>query len=746
MTNQEVAVKNILIPFFFMIFMNISSFAGDASWVSIQQSGKNFTFPNQQIKIPVGYNDVVIGYGLQFLVPDRENYNPTLTYEYLDNIDAHNVSVIRIFMENPMRETYTSTGGPYYFNPFWMEDRPGSFEDSSHWSLDQNPGYLRIITQAGDTWIQGSTAKNLLLRYIDPPEMENFSVETKVTFVPQGNYDCASLYIYQDKDNYVRLSRHPEGIEYCREIEGGIQGYAISSCTNETVFLRISKEGSTYIGEFSLDGNSYNEVARFTGLKSLIRPEANVHFTETYLRTGITAFSTEDRSINADFDSFRIRQYDGTVIFEDDFNGAMDDDWTWMSYYPASIKFWDDLISYVTDHTANIYLMLTPWDPYFSFRNEHGHWDHSIYRSANGGYCNNKIDFFNDPRMVNYEITHYKYIINRWGNSPRIFAWELLNEAENQQFWPGVDAVILQNWISQVLQPLKNYEYSLYGKNHLWTISSAKAGPDGDLGDVFFRSPDFDFSTTHFYTCCSSDPISCNYLPCRISSPGSDYIGPALNVECGMKNALNQISDNRPFFESESGPIAQNIEDESLDVEYHHNMIWAHFASGGSGSGLRWLHRANLCDGFLNNYKALQDLAQYIDWTNFISSNYSDYISASNYDENQLHVMSCSDGNQAIVWLLKDSSVSQPIQAQILCSHFEPREHQIQWFNDWDGSPIGVPTQIPQNSEFSIESPEFEKSVTAIITSSGYRLPLSYSAFLIPLIVFSIIFLFRPSR
>lgn len=239
---------NNLLQFFrsIMLIFSLSAIIAlntDASeWVKVMDTGHHFSFPNPEVKVPVGYNDMVIVYKLKYLIPDRVNYNPIQTYDFLDNLDLHRVSLIRLFMENPILVTTSSIDKtPFYWNPFWMEDRPGSFEDPSFWSLDENPGMLRIVTQKGDTWEQENDAVNLLLRAIDPPEMQNFSVTTKVHFVPEGNFDCASVFVYQDKDNYVRLSRHPDGIEYFREIEGVVDNYKTLPFSEDVVYLRIKK-------------------------------------------------------------------------------------------------------------------------------------------------------------------------------------------------------------------------------------------------------------------------------------------------------------------------------------------------------------------------------------------------------------------------------------------------------------------------------------------------------------------------
>jgi hypothetical protein len=80
---------------------------------------------------------------------------------------------------------------------FWVR------EDPNAWSLSARPGYLRIYTQYG-TIDTVHIAKNILLREAPPPP---FSVVTRLEFNPTDNWHEACLLIYNDDDNYIKISR-----------------------------------------------------------------------------------------------------------------------------------------------------------------------------------------------------------------------------------------------------------------------------------------------------------------------------------------------------------------------------------------------------------------------------------------------------------------------------------------------------------------------------------------------------------
>lgn len=141
-------------------------------------------------------------------------------------------------------------------------------EDSTHWSLMDTPGALRIMTQ-GESLYRAGQPRNLLLR--DAPATD-FEITTKVTFDPQDNFQQAAILIYQDEDNFVLLNRGFCGIGTCpgsgifldnvmngkRDEENSPQ----RASSLQTTWLRLRKEGIQYIGFYSADRQTWEELGR----------------------------------------------------------------------------------------------------------------------------------------------------------------------------------------------------------------------------------------------------------------------------------------------------------------------------------------------------------------------------------------------------------------------------------------------------------------------------------------------------
>lgn len=79
---------------------------------------------------------------------------------------------------------------------FWVR------EDADFWNLAERPGWLRIYTQYGS--LDGGQADNVLLR---PAPAVPYTLTSHFEFNPTLDFHEASLLIYDDDDNYVKMSR-----------------------------------------------------------------------------------------------------------------------------------------------------------------------------------------------------------------------------------------------------------------------------------------------------------------------------------------------------------------------------------------------------------------------------------------------------------------------------------------------------------------------------------------------------------
>jgi hypothetical protein len=135
-------------------------------------------------------------------------------------------------------------------------------EDNSLWSLTANPGNMQIIS-SGELYTTVNDQKNVLLT--SAPNGD-YRITTRVQASPTENIHGAAIYVYQDDDNYIELTRiysNGQNVELRIEIGGVIQSFPVSVTQND-ILLRIVNEGDVYYGWFSEDnGTTWNFVEQF---------------------------------------------------------------------------------------------------------------------------------------------------------------------------------------------------------------------------------------------------------------------------------------------------------------------------------------------------------------------------------------------------------------------------------------------------------------------------------------------------
>jgi mannan endo-1,4-beta-mannosidase len=245
----------------------------------------------------------------------------------------------------------------------------------------------------------------------------------------------------------------------------------------------------------------------------------------------------------------------------------------------------------------HVRLWVTPYDTFWMNRRP----DTCCYWAANGGPIRQPIDFLTKPELIDLEKKRMKFLIDRYGNSDTVFAWEIMNEVD---LWWGASPAQISAWTDQMASFVRDYQRRKWGREHLLTISFAEAEPKGLNAVTAFQRPDLDFATMHLYLGASRGP-----------SPGqAEQAG--LDFAVGVRYARAQLKDNRPVMDGESGPIDRWIADERFDEEVFHDMSWEHLMNGGAGSGTRWPYRNphHLTEGMLNTLKSMRLFCDGVPW------------------------------------------------------------------------------------------------------------------------------------
>lgn len=145
-------------------------------------------------------------------------------------------------------------------------------EDPAAWSLSERPGWLRFITTSADLLGPGGSAPLLVH---SAPEGD-FELRTRLDFSATSDFHLAGLLVYLDDDHFVALGRAfcgrvpaclGEGVYMDNDetfLAGASAVIAVGGLPAGPIWLRLVREGSTYTGFWSPDGEVWSSVGTTT--------------------------------------------------------------------------------------------------------------------------------------------------------------------------------------------------------------------------------------------------------------------------------------------------------------------------------------------------------------------------------------------------------------------------------------------------------------------------------------------------
>lgn len=322
-------------------------------------------------------------------------------------------------------------------------------------------------------------------------------------------------------------------------------------------------------------------------------------------------------------------------------------------FNPDLVQLWDDLFALCERHGMRV--LLAPWDNFWMARRWHRH----PYNHANGGPAHGPAAFFTDEATIQATERRFQFVIERWGGSPALAAWDLFNEID--PYWGGGPAE-QHAVISRLSHTIREAERRLWGFTRLQTVSVFGPRPSEGYEALIFRHPDLDFATTHIY-----------------SEGAIDYpfetVAPAVAMARWVRHALERVAPGRPYMDTEHGPIHMFNDHnralpEAFDDEYERHLAWAHLASGGAGSGMRWPARDPhlLTPGTKRMLRGMAAFADLLAWGTFAPQDANAEVEVGAC---RVIPFACRDEQQAIIWLLRDKP---PHQAEGMLPERPPLE------------------------------------------------------------------------
>jgi purine nucleosidase/pyrimidine-specific ribonucleoside hydrolase len=154
--------------------------------------------------------------------------------------------------------------------PAFRDDFTGSLqpgwtwqnENPSRWSLSSD-GWLEILGEDASV-LSGAAQSNLLCR---PASEGDVQISAHVSANPTADFQQATLFLYQDADNYIAINRGFCGpcasagsAVFMESKTAGALTTSFAKTADTDVFLRLEVSGQTVTGSYALDADAWQSL------------------------------------------------------------------------------------------------------------------------------------------------------------------------------------------------------------------------------------------------------------------------------------------------------------------------------------------------------------------------------------------------------------------------------------------------------------------------------------------------------
>lgn len=264
------------------------------------------------------------------------------------------------------------------------------------------------------------------------------------------------------------------------------------------------------------------------------------------------------------------------------------------------------------------------------------------------GIITNKVEFFTTTNtdVMTQQNNLIQYIIDRWGYSTAILAWEIFAEADNPL--NSSDWNVLTTWHSEKATLIKNAD--IYDR--AVSTSFTQAGADNFNSSPFrniFQNQNIDFVQLHRYYNQFNFPgvVAEKHLFDNYLSIQKSYFG-------------------KPILISESGSFQGDTYYESLDPHgyAYHEFLWANIFGGVFGTYLDWtwyafIDRLSPTMAPTDYMKHLQALSKYLDNIDVLGkqNQYSYRINSSVTDNLNIYYVKDTEAQKFYGWVQDENFV-----------------------------------------------------------------------------------------
>ena len=212
-------------------------------------------------------------------------------------------------------------------------------------------------------------------------------------------------------------------------------------------------------------------------------------------------------------------------------------------------------------------------------------WDNYGYNVLNGGFMNGSALFFSNDRARALFRQRLRYISARWGASPQVFAWEIIDEIDHTT---NYNPSVASSWLSEMGGYLRQIDQG----RHLITAGSRAFDPIVESNSIL------SFTQAHFYQRRPFETVS-------------DQVVGALgairqNLQVAHSPALLTEFSLNPWFQP------TNDDPDGISVQ---TTLWASAFSGAGGGAMSAYGETYVAPlGLQRYYPPLAAFAAAVDW------------------------------------------------------------------------------------------------------------------------------------
>ncbi len=335
-------------------------------------------------------------------------------------------------------------------------------------------------------------------------------------------------------------------------------------------------------------------------------------------------------------------------------------------------------------------------------------WRSNPYKATQGGPLGTPGEFATDPVARAYFQRRLNYIVNRWGYSPNLLAWEWWNEVNLS----AIPDEALVPWLQEMTSYLRSRDVNRHMTTNSYAIRYLSP---------IWQMPEIDVIQRHEY----ADQVRSTDRDLAARAPDDFRI-------------LSESAPPKPILLGEFGYAAAAYGDDVERTGIHfHNGIWATTFAGYAGSGMYWYWDVYIeANRLWSHYRGLQRFLDGVDLTRYQPFAPLE-ISGSDGGPAQAVGLGLR-GDHVLVWLRSNAyTVQASIDAQqrgeadpflyspapvrnltLTLKDMDGGTYIVRWYDPQSGKWLDEVAVTAEGGALSIPVPEFRRDLAARIVPS----------------------------